>query len=117
MPLFLRHYGPAVAFGIPGVLMFIATFIFWLGRRQYVRVPPTRGEDPDSFYNVARTALATQAAGQGRAGLLVAIACAVVAGLILLCGALRPALWPEDFAGVISACVVRGAVDGMRGHG
>ena len=28
MPLFLRSYGPAVAFGIPGVLMFIATVIF-----------------------------------------------------------------------------------------
>jgi len=68
MPLFLRSYGPAVAFGIPGVLMFIATVIFWLGRKQYVRVPPTRGEDPHSFYNVARTALTTQAPGQGRNG-------------------------------------------------
>ena len=38
MPLFLRSYGPAVAFGIPGVLMGIATFVFWLGRRKYVRV-------------------------------------------------------------------------------
>jgi POT family proton-dependent oligopeptide transporter len=25
-----------VAFGIPGVLMFIATLMFWLGRKQYV---------------------------------------------------------------------------------
>jgi len=41
MPLFLRNYGPAVAFGIPGVLMFIATLIFWLGRGQYIRVEPT----------------------------------------------------------------------------
>ena len=60
MPLFLRNYGPAVAFGIPGILMFIATVIFWLGRKQYVRVPPTHGEDPHSFFNVARTALTTQ---------------------------------------------------------
>lgn len=39
-PWLLDKYGPRVAFGVPGVLMFIATFIFWLGRRQYVRVPP-----------------------------------------------------------------------------
>src|SRR5687767_639144 len=55
-PIFLRNYGPAVAFGIPGILMFIATFIFWLGRKQYVNVPPTKA-DPNSFLHVARTAL------------------------------------------------------------
>jgi POT family proton-dependent oligopeptide transporter len=117
MPLFLRSYGPAVAFGIPGVLMFIATLIFWLGRKQYVRVPPTRGEDPDSFYNVARTALATQAAGQGRVGLLVAIAGGVLAVAILLCWALRPAFWPEDFGFVISACVALGVLIAFGGIG
>ena len=56
-PLLLRNYGPAVAFGVPGILMFIATFVFWLGRKQYVRVPPTRGKDPHSFSNVPRTSL------------------------------------------------------------
>jgi len=117
MPLFLRSYGPAVAFGIPGVLMFIATLIFWLGRKQYVRVPPTRGEDPDSFYNVARTALTTQAAGQGRAGLLVAVGGAVVAVLILLCWALKPGFWPGDFGFVISACVALGALIAFGGIG
>src|SRR5476649_798448 len=40
MPLILRHWGASVAFGIPGVLMFIATVVFWWGHRQYVRVPP-----------------------------------------------------------------------------
>ena len=39
-PWLLDEYGPRVAFGVPGVLMFIATVIFWLGRNQYVRVPP-----------------------------------------------------------------------------
>src|SRR5688572_30112760 len=68
-PIFLRNYGPAVAFGIPGILMFIATFIFWLGRKQYVNVPPTQA-DPHSFLHVARTALL--APGPGRAGLVVA---------------------------------------------
>ncbi len=41
-----RHaFGPSVAFGIPGVLMAVATFVFWLGRKQYVHVPPTRRDD------------------------------------------------------------------------
>src|SRR5262249_30806628 len=47
MPLFLRRLGPAVAFGVPGVLMFVATVVFWLGRRLYVRVPPAPPH-PDS---------------------------------------------------------------------
>ena len=57
MPLVLRSWGPAWAFGIPGILMFIATFIFWLGRHKYVNVPPSRGNDPDAFLNVVRSAL------------------------------------------------------------
>ena len=28
MPLFLKNYGPSVAFGIPGIMMFIATMVF-----------------------------------------------------------------------------------------
>ena len=40
-PWTLEAYGPAIAFGIPGILMLIATFIFWLGRNQYVHVPPS----------------------------------------------------------------------------
>jgi POT family proton-dependent oligopeptide transporter len=33
MPLFLKQLGASVAFGIPGALMFIATMIFWSGRK------------------------------------------------------------------------------------
>ena len=40
-PWTLKAYGPGVAFGIPGILMAIATFIFWLGRKEFVHVPPT----------------------------------------------------------------------------
>lgn len=40
-PLLMKHFGPAVAFGVPGILMAIATFVFWLGRNKYVKVPPT----------------------------------------------------------------------------
>jgi POT family proton-dependent oligopeptide transporter len=37
------HFGTSVAFAIPGILMFLATFIFWLGRRKFVHVPPSPG--------------------------------------------------------------------------
>ncbi|WP_257463278.1 POT family MFS transporter [Archangium lipolyticum] len=59
IPLTLNKLGPAVAFGIPGVLMFIATVIFWLGRGYYTNVPPT-GHNPHSFVRVVRDALFPQ---------------------------------------------------------
>jgi proton-dependent oligopeptide transporter, POT family len=74
MPLFLKNYGASVAFGIPGVLMFIATLVLWLGRRQYVMVPPADVSDPHSFAKVIRTALTAQRAGQINIGLWIAIA-------------------------------------------
>ncbi len=40
-PLLYQHFGPAVAFGVPGLLMATAALTFWAGRRRYVRVPPT----------------------------------------------------------------------------
>ncbi len=39
-PWLLEWYGPHWAFGVPGVLMAIATFIFWLGRHRFIHVPP-----------------------------------------------------------------------------
>ncbi|MCI0571858.1 MAG: POT family MFS transporter [Myxococcaceae bacterium] len=60
IPLALRSYGPAVAFGIPGVLMLTATLLFWAGRRHYVLVPPT-GENPHSFLKVVRSAFSMRA--------------------------------------------------------
>lgn len=39
-PWLLQHYGPQVAFGVPGALMLTATWMFWLGRREFVHVPP-----------------------------------------------------------------------------
>lgn len=38
-PYMLEHYGPHYAFGIPGVLMALATFLFWLGRNKFVHIP------------------------------------------------------------------------------
>lgn len=48
-PLTLEYYGPSIAFGIPGILMGIATIIFWLGNRHYVKTPPT-GFDKNGFW-------------------------------------------------------------------
>lgn len=39
-PWLLEWYGPHWAFGVPGVLMAIATLLFWMGRRKFVHVPP-----------------------------------------------------------------------------
>lgn len=39
-PWLLQWYGPHWAFGVPGVLMALATFIFWLGRHRFAHVPP-----------------------------------------------------------------------------
>ncbi len=38
-PWLLEWYGPHWAFGVPGVLMAIATFMFWLGRKRFAHVP------------------------------------------------------------------------------
>jgi proton-dependent oligopeptide transporter, POT family len=32
--------GPSLAFGVPGVLMALATLVFWLGRNKFVHIPP-----------------------------------------------------------------------------
>ena len=77
MPIFLKQYGPSVAFGIPGALMLIATIVLWLGRREYVVVPPAP-PDPHSFARVARTALSATPRGRAFA------ATAVLAGLVSL---------------------------------
>ncbi|MEO0603250.1 MAG: POT family MFS transporter [Myxococcota bacterium] len=39
-PVLLAEFGPWAAFGLPGVLMAIATFVFWLGRNSFIHVPP-----------------------------------------------------------------------------
>ena len=119
-PLFLRHWGPSVAFGIPGVLMLIATIVFWMGRRHYVNVPPS-GNDPHGFLEVVKTALRARVPGQGRPGYLVAALGAGLAMAMLglwalsLAGA-APSWWP-DFGFVITACLALGVVIALGGWG
>jgi len=120
-PLLLRNYGPAVAFGVPGVLMFIATFIFWLGRHKYVNVPPSKA-DPHSFLNVVRTALRERRPGQGNAGTAIAWTGISVAVAMLALWALKAVgapitFWPESFGFVITACLALGVLIAFGGWG
>jgi proton-dependent oligopeptide transporter, POT family len=108
MPIFLRQYGAAVAFGIPGILMFIATVIFWMGRKQYVRVPPAP-PSRHSFLRVVRSALLAHASGQGRPGLVIAVTGVVLAIVALL---LIPKL-----GFVICACLALGLLIAFGGWG
>jgi POT family proton-dependent oligopeptide transporter len=39
-PWLLEHHGPGWAFGVPGILMALATLVFWLGRNRFIHVPP-----------------------------------------------------------------------------
>jgi len=39
-PWLLKWHGPHWAFGVPGVLMAIATITFWMGRHKFIHVPP-----------------------------------------------------------------------------
>jgi POT family proton-dependent oligopeptide transporter len=41
IPWLLDSYGSSVAFGIPGVLMLLATIAFWTGRYRFVHIPPS----------------------------------------------------------------------------
>jgi len=103
MPIFLRSLGPAIAFGVPGVLMAISTLVLWIGRRRYVLVPPAP-PNPHSFLNVSRTALAS-----GRPGLALAAAGGVAALAAL-------AMIPS-FGFVVSACSALVAVIAFGGAG
>lgn len=54
-----RGYG--WAFGVPGVLMALATLIFWLGTKHYTRIPPARQTNTAGFLKVFLSAFRHQA--------------------------------------------------------
>jgi POT family proton-dependent oligopeptide transporter len=43
-PVLLKSYGPRLAFGMPAIAMFLATLVFWLGRKKFVVVKPAGKE-------------------------------------------------------------------------
>jgi len=58
IPWVLEHYNARLAFAIPGVLMGVAAFIFWLGRYRFVHIPPAgRAFFADNFNPEGRKAL------------------------------------------------------------
>ncbi|MBI4405035.1 MAG: POT family MFS transporter [Deltaproteobacteria bacterium] len=58
IPKVLSVYGHRWAFGIPGILMGIATLVFWMGRKQYVYVPPTGKQNAMHFVPIVLHCLA-----------------------------------------------------------
>src|SRR5690606_18320411 len=68
-PWTLKAYGPSVAFGIPGVLMFIATFVFWMGRNEFVHVPPSKS-DGHGFFHVVKSAFKNSSSRKSGEGFL-----------------------------------------------
>lgn len=39
-PWLLKNYGPGWAFGVPGILMAVAIFVFWMGRNKFTHIQP-----------------------------------------------------------------------------
>lgn len=39
-PVLLKKFGPGLAFGTPAIAMFLATIVFWMGRKKFAVVPP-----------------------------------------------------------------------------
>ena len=78
MPVFLVMWGPKVAFGIPAVLMLVATAVLWAGRNIYVMVPVAPA-NPSSFLRVVRTALLAKDPQRGNLGSWLAVLGGVLA--------------------------------------
>ena len=63
IPRLLHTYGSSVAFAVPGVLMLLATFFFWMGRYKFVHVPPggmsafAEGFTPEGLRSLGRLAV------------------------------------------------------------
>ncbi len=65
IPLVARKLGYSWAFGIPGILMGLATLIFFLGRNRYRKVPPSRETRSAGFFAVLKEAIAHRRPGVG----------------------------------------------------
>jgi proton-dependent oligopeptide transporter, POT family len=110
IPRLLRDSGPEIAFGVPGILMLIATIVFWAGRHRYVMVPPAP-PNPHSFSGVVRTALSS-----GGSGLVVAVlGCVLALGSVALwwpLSTLEPV--PAICLGIVALLAFGGAGTSMQ---
>lgn len=57
IPWIHTRAGYAWAFGVPGIAMAVATLIFWLGTKHYVRQPPAKNNERVRFIRIAWHAL------------------------------------------------------------
>jgi POT family proton-dependent oligopeptide transporter len=51
IPVLYKNFGGGVAFGVPGILMALATMIFYSGNKKYVKAPST-GIKKDNFMSI-----------------------------------------------------------------
>ncbi len=52
IPIVRNRAGYSWAFGVPGIFMALATLIFWLGTKHYVRQPPQRVQGGAGYWKV-----------------------------------------------------------------
>jgi proton-dependent oligopeptide transporter, POT family len=50
IPWLRARYGPRVAFAVPGIVMAMALFVFWLGRYKFVHRPPQGWAQVKSYF-------------------------------------------------------------------
>ena len=91
-----HHYAYSWAFGVPGIFMAIATFIFWLGTKHYVRVPPSHATKSAGFLPVFLNAFKNNTEGSvvPVVNLLTTIGLPLIAMVALTYVALKKELTP-----------------------
>ena len=67
IPLIYDKFGAKWAFGVPGILMALATLIFFSGRKSYVKLPP-KGINRANFVSVSFYALLSKYGSHRKAG-------------------------------------------------
>src|SRR5262245_9309368 len=80
--------GYSWAFGVPGIFMALATLIFYLGTKHYVRVPPARETRTAGFFKVFLEALARlhpELSGLRLAARLSVLNCLVLPVVAMVC--------------------------------
>lgn len=72
IPYIRKEWGYSWAFGVPGIAMAVATFVFWLGTSRYVMVPPSSKTKSAGFFKVLFSAISEPSAGlsESHAGLV-----------------------------------------------